>query len=160
MIHGTPREANSLSPVPSAARPSRTARRMLFSCTCHLQLGLLVGKRCPRTPSSLALITLGKLPRIVEECVRRSTHMLPTAPQSREMPAQQARASHVLRRARSMISHHILLLGLIAVGLQRLCWRAECVLLLAQNRSAREASPAQYTEVPEAKRCRRGWGKR
>src|SRR5690348_5763108 len=31
MIHGTPREANSLSPVPSAARPSRTARRMLFS---------------------------------------------------------------------------------------------------------------------------------
>ena len=31
MIHGTPRDANSLSPVPSAARPSRTARRMLFS---------------------------------------------------------------------------------------------------------------------------------
>src|SRR5688572_16614862 len=31
MIHGTPREENSLSPVPSAARPSRTARRMLFS---------------------------------------------------------------------------------------------------------------------------------
>ena len=38
MIHGTPREANSLSPVPSAARPSRTALRMLFSFTCHLQL--------------------------------------------------------------------------------------------------------------------------
>src|SRR5437016_1689960 len=31
MIHGTPREANSLSWIPSAARPSRTARRMLFS---------------------------------------------------------------------------------------------------------------------------------
>src|SRR5215469_766382 len=31
MIQGTPREANSLSPVPSAARPSRTARLMLFS---------------------------------------------------------------------------------------------------------------------------------
>src|SRR5215510_13586481 len=31
MIHGIPREANSLTPVPSAARPSRTARRMLFS---------------------------------------------------------------------------------------------------------------------------------
>ena len=31
MIHGTPRDANSLSPVPSAARPSRTARHMLFS---------------------------------------------------------------------------------------------------------------------------------
>ena len=29
--YGTPRDANSLSPVPSAARPSRTARRMLFS---------------------------------------------------------------------------------------------------------------------------------
>src|SRR4030095_1526590 len=36
MIHGTPREANSLSPVPSAARPSRTALRMLFSFTCYL----------------------------------------------------------------------------------------------------------------------------
>src|SRR5579863_3537775 len=33
MIQGTPREANSLSPVPSAARPSRTARLMLFSFT-------------------------------------------------------------------------------------------------------------------------------
>src|SRR6201993_4031814 len=31
MIQGTPRDANSLSPVPSAARPSRTARLMLFS---------------------------------------------------------------------------------------------------------------------------------
>src|SRR5262245_42586425 len=31
MIHGIPREANSLRPVPNAARPSRTARRMLFS---------------------------------------------------------------------------------------------------------------------------------
>src|SRR5580700_16930 len=31
MIQGTPREANSLSPVPSAARPSRTARHMLLS---------------------------------------------------------------------------------------------------------------------------------
>ena len=31
MIHGTPRDANSLSPVPSAARPSRTARHMLLS---------------------------------------------------------------------------------------------------------------------------------
>src|SRR3970282_8711 len=31
MIHGMPREANSLMPVPSAARPSRTARRILFS---------------------------------------------------------------------------------------------------------------------------------
>src|SRR6185312_11144801 len=31
MIHGTPRDANSLSWVPNAARPSRTARRMLFS---------------------------------------------------------------------------------------------------------------------------------
>jgi hypothetical protein len=31
MIHGTPRDPNSLSPVPSAARPSRTARLMLFS---------------------------------------------------------------------------------------------------------------------------------
>src|SRR6185312_295549 len=31
MIHGTPRDVNSLSWVPSAARPSRTARRMLFS---------------------------------------------------------------------------------------------------------------------------------
>jgi len=31
MIYGTPRDANSLSPVPSAARPSCTARRMLFS---------------------------------------------------------------------------------------------------------------------------------
>src|SRR5215470_15516603 len=40
MIRGTPREANSLSPVPSAARPSRTALRMLFSFTNHLPLGL------------------------------------------------------------------------------------------------------------------------
>jgi hypothetical protein len=55
--------------------------------------------------------------------------MLATAPQSREMPAQQARASHVLRRERSMIGHHILLLGRIAVVLQRACWRAECVRL-------------------------------
>jgi hypothetical protein len=86
--------------------------------------------------------------------------MLATAPQSREMPAQQARASHVLRRERSMIGHHILLLGLIAGVLQRSCWRSECVLLLAQHRSAREASPAKYAEVPEAKRCRIGWGKR
>src|SRR5262245_13894700 len=39
MIRGTPRDANSLSPVPSAARPSRTALRMLFSRTCHLPLG-------------------------------------------------------------------------------------------------------------------------
>jgi hypothetical protein len=31
MIHGTPRDANSFSPVPSAARPSRTARHMLLS---------------------------------------------------------------------------------------------------------------------------------
>ena len=31
MIHGTPRDANSLSPVPSAARPARTARHMLLS---------------------------------------------------------------------------------------------------------------------------------
>jgi hypothetical protein len=31
MIHGTTRDANSLSPVPSAARPSRTARHMLLS---------------------------------------------------------------------------------------------------------------------------------
>src|ERR1051326_2278613 len=31
MICGTPRDANSLSPVPSAARPSRTARNMLLS---------------------------------------------------------------------------------------------------------------------------------
>ena len=31
MIQGTPREANSFSPVPSAARPSRTARRIAFS---------------------------------------------------------------------------------------------------------------------------------
>src|SRR5688572_29010495 len=30
-MRGTPRDANSLSPVPSAARPSRTALRMLFS---------------------------------------------------------------------------------------------------------------------------------
>src|SRR4029450_7550707 len=79
MIHGTPREANSLSPVPSAARPSRTARRMLFSCTCHLQLGLLVVQRCPRTHSPVAVITLGKLSRIVEECVRRSIPMVATA---------------------------------------------------------------------------------
>src|SRR5207344_3160207 len=31
MIHGTPRDANSFSPVPSAARPARTARHMLLS---------------------------------------------------------------------------------------------------------------------------------
>src|SRR5262249_17126055 len=37
MIQGTPRDANSLSPVPSAARPSRTARRMLFSFLTVLQ---------------------------------------------------------------------------------------------------------------------------
>ena len=74
--------------------------------------------------------------------------------------SQQARASHVLRRERSMIGHHILLLGLIAVVLQRSCWRSACVRLLAQNRSASEASPAKYAEVSEAKRCRIGWGKR
>src|SRR5437667_414387 len=38
MILGTPREANSLSPVPSAARPSRTARRMLFSFMARSRL--------------------------------------------------------------------------------------------------------------------------
>src|ERR1700728_1032139 len=38
MIQGTPREANSLSPVPSAARPSRTARRMLFSFMTRSEL--------------------------------------------------------------------------------------------------------------------------
>jgi hypothetical protein len=38
MIQGTPRVANSFNPVPSAARPSRTALRMLFSFTCVLRL--------------------------------------------------------------------------------------------------------------------------
>src|ERR1700716_3236980 len=36
MMCGTPRVANSFNPVPSAARPSRTALRMLFSFTCRL----------------------------------------------------------------------------------------------------------------------------
>src|SRR5579862_8950247 len=38
MIHGTPREANSLSPEPSAARPSRTARLMLLSFMARSRL--------------------------------------------------------------------------------------------------------------------------
>src|SRR4051794_210588 len=42
MIQGTPREANSLSPVPNAARPSRTARRMLFSFMARSRLPLFV----------------------------------------------------------------------------------------------------------------------
>ena len=73
MIHGTPREANSLSPVPSAARPSRTARRMLFSFTCHLQLRWIVGQRGTRPHSPGAVILPSQLYPIVEECVLRST---------------------------------------------------------------------------------------
>src|ERR1700741_4283748 len=64
MIRGTPRDANSLRPVPSAARPSRTALRMLFSFTCHLQLRLIVGKLCIRTHSTGAMITSSKLYRV------------------------------------------------------------------------------------------------
>src|SRR5712691_10373652 len=79
MIHGTPRDANSLSPVPSAARPSRTALRMLFSFTCHLQWRLIVGKLCIRPHSTVAVITPSKLYRIVEEYVMRSTHISPFA---------------------------------------------------------------------------------
>ena len=40
MIHGTPRDANSLSPVPSAGRPSRTARHMLLSFIDRTRLPL------------------------------------------------------------------------------------------------------------------------
>src|SRR6266545_3566319 len=47
MIRGTPREANSLSPVPSAARPSRTALRMLFSFTSHLPLVFSGNRQLP-----------------------------------------------------------------------------------------------------------------
>src|SRR4029450_6367122 len=94
MIHGTPREANSLSPVPSAARPSRTARWMLFSFTCHLRLGLRVVQCSPRPHSPVAGISPRKLAPIVEECGRRSTPMVATAHSNRETPAQQARVSH------------------------------------------------------------------
>src|SRR5262245_17463603 len=83
MIHGTPREANSLSPVPSAARPSRTARRMLFSFTCHLQLRRIVGRRGIRPHSPGTVIILSQLYPIVEECVLRSTCLLATAQKNR-----------------------------------------------------------------------------
>src|SRR5689334_13142081 len=56
MIHGTPRDANSLSWVPSAARPSRTARRMLFSFMGRLRLP-------PRSPDSRRVGRLGEASR-------------------------------------------------------------------------------------------------
>src|SRR5689334_5415631 len=92
MIHGTPREANSLSPVPSAARPSRTARRMLFSFTCHPQLRWIVGQRGTRPHSPGAVIIPRQLYPIVEECVLRSTCLLATAQKNRVRAREHAGA--------------------------------------------------------------------
>src|SRR6266850_1275841 len=62
MIRGTPRDANSLSPVPSAARPSRTALRMLFSFTCHLPLGFSGNRQLPSR--------IRRLPDRIEEAMQ------------------------------------------------------------------------------------------
>src|SRR5688572_7155088 len=63
MMCGTPRVANSLSPVPSAARPSRTALRMLFSFTSASRRGRSSGDR------QLAFF-VRRLPDRVEEAMQ------------------------------------------------------------------------------------------
>src|SRR5436309_10143910 len=65
IIQGTPRDANSLSPVPSAARPSRTARRMLFSFMARSRpppgtVALPLVDLLQRSPHERCLVVLGQ----------------------------------------------------------------------------------------------------
>src|SRR6266851_9366457 len=75
MIHGTPRDANSFSPVPSAARPSRTARLMLFSFIDRTRLPSRSTESMlrPVTPSSGSQSApVGELLHLVDRTVRTS----------------------------------------------------------------------------------------
>ena len=87
MIQGTPRDANSLSPVPSAARPSRTARLMLFSFMDRTRLPSLF-MRCGRADVPVPAIGRGTVaPRMTGTLAGHDGGRNDTSPRILKAPA-------------------------------------------------------------------------
>src|SRR5690349_2593628 len=89
MIHGTPRDANSFSPVPRAARPSRTARLMLLSFMDRSRLPLR------GTEFVTQLVTQVRSPPAADGCCNPEGSLRPHRP---EVPNPVQLAAHHYRR--------------------------------------------------------------